>query len=79
MFTRKDSKCSLGHYMLQTFNGRGSSAGQVIGVRVVFPKALGSGTKSFSYSKYGAEAAPWFPGKARKDSGCFNLSGHCTA
>ena len=57
MFTRKDSKCSLGHYMLQTFNGRGSSAGQVIGVRVVFPKALGSGTKSFSYSKYGAEGA----------------------
>lgn len=57
MFAWKDSKSSLGHQMLQTFFGRGETAGIAIGVRVVFPKSFGLGTKSFTYSVYGKEMA----------------------
>lgn len=57
MFQVKDSRSSVGHHMLQTFTGRGVSAGQIIGIRVVFPKTMGLGTKSFTYSVYGTEEA----------------------
>lgn len=57
MFLNRDSSGSLGHAMIQTYFGRGPTASVVIGVRVVFPKPMMLGTKSFSYSVHGVEGA----------------------
>ena len=57
MFDLKDTEAGSGHHMIQSYAGRGPTKGQAIGLRVVFPKALGQPLKSFAYSKYGQQGA----------------------